>query len=234
MSSRFIERVFLGTGEGCPDKKTLETIEAYFQELIVWNKKTDLTGLRDLEAMAIKHLGDTLTLLPYIEDQELKILDIGTGAGIPGILLKILRPKTCVVLVDSRRKRISFLRYCIARLGLKDIEAINMRLTPESASTLTKMANSCKNAPSNDKSSPYFDVALSRATLDLSTMAKLARPLLKKRGHFILMKGPKGLQEIESARPLLVQDGWKIWYRETNLPIIGDRRVLVFGMVAFD
>jgi len=219
MNTRAVENVFAHAGLA-PKKASVRAITLYLQELLEWNARMDLTGLKGLESMAIKHVGDTLTILPWIKEDKLKLLDIGTGAGIPGIILKILRPRARVVLVDARRKRVSFLRFVISRLNLKGVEAIKARLPLKQ--------EDIKRYPSLGPGT--FDIAISRAVGDVVTMGRLSRPFLKKEGRFIIMKGPKALLELEKARETLEMEGWKVWHVESRLPVTGDRRVIVFGM----
>ena len=197
-------------------EKTRMLLRRYFQELMQWNQRMDLTGLKDLEAMAINHLGDTLTLLPLIEGRHgIRIMDIGSGAGVPGLILKILRPDVRMTLVDARRRRVSFLRFVIARLGLDGIEAIHAKIEPEKPCANLLQAG--------------YDMVISRAVTDILRLARLARPYLARQGILMAMKGPRGLEEIHALGPKLLDEGWVLECVERTLPISGAGRVIIVG-----
>ena len=210
-----IDEVLASTGISIPQGAN-ELLHTYFSELMEWNRRMDLTGFKDLGTMVISHLGDTLTVIPLLDKKShARILDIGTGAGIPGLLIKILRPEVHMTLVDARRRKVSFLRYIISKLGLQGVEAIHSSLTPH---------RPCPQLPQGD-----YDVVISRAVGDLLALARLAGPYLAKQGRFILMKGPKGVEEIHRFGPMLEKEGWSIEYVMRSAPITRAKRVIIIG-----
>ncbi|NDY41435.1 16S rRNA (guanine(527)-N(7))-methyltransferase RsmG [Dissulfurirhabdus thermomarina] len=186
---------------------------AYFEELARWNRRFNLTGLRDPAARVRKHLGDTLTLLPLVPPGPARVIDIGTGAGVPGLLLKILRPRLQVVLVDAVARKVSFLRAVIARLGLEGIWAEHGRVgEPEVP----------RRRPGGG-----FDLAVSQAVGSLAHLAALAGPVLGPRGMLVAMKGPGGAAELEAARAGLRAAGWAAEPVTARVPLTGHPRCLV-------
>ena len=110
------------------DEDKLSKLKRYYELLVEWNEKMNLTGITELEQVYLKHFYDSLTLHKIIDlNQNLSLVDIGTGAGFPGLVLKIVFPNLKITLIDSLNKRIEFLKFVINELGLKDIEAIHTR-----------------------------------------------------------------------------------------------------------
>lgn len=106
--------------------KTIETFELYLKELLKWNQKINLTAIRSEKGIVLKHFLDSLSVHPYLPNCS-SILDIGSGAGFPGIPLKIIQPTLEVTLIDSVHKKVDFQKHIIRTLGLKGIEAIHGR-----------------------------------------------------------------------------------------------------------
>ena len=106
----------------------IKQLEKYYELLVEWNQKINLTAIIEKEQVYLKHFYDSLTLNKVIDlNQELSLIDVGTGAGFPGLVLKIVFPNLKITLVDSLNKRIEFLKLVIKELDLKDIEAIHER-----------------------------------------------------------------------------------------------------------
>ena len=172
------------------DGKAVETFELYLKELLKWNQKINLTAIRSEKGIVLKHFLDSLSVSPYLPKYS-SILDIGSGAGFPGIPLKIIQPTLEMTLVDSVRKKVDFQRHIIRTLGLKGIEAIHDRVQDK------KILQSLGGK---------FDIILSRAFSDLRTFLVLSFPFLKKEGKVIAMKGGvddkeiRLLMEIEETR----------------------------------
>jgi len=143
------------------------------RELETWNRKINLTAITDPVAVAVKHFLDALAPAPLIPPGAF-LLDIGSGAGFPGIPLKVLIPSLSVMLIDASRKKVNFQRHVIRTLGLKDIEARHIR-----AEDMGRMADFVHG----------FDVIVSRALTALDTFVSMATPLLKKGGLLIALKG---------------------------------------------
>jgi 16S rRNA (guanine527-N7)-methyltransferase len=109
------------------DEKTAEAFDLYLKELLKWNQKINLTAIRTEKGIVLKHFLDSLSVFPYFSNIS-TLLDIGSGAGFPGIPLKMVEPSLEVTLIDSVRKKVDFQRHIIRRLGLKGIEAIHGRV----------------------------------------------------------------------------------------------------------
>ena len=168
------------------DEKGIEAFELYFRELLKWNQKINLTAIRTEKGIVLKHFLDSLSINPYLSD-VCTLLDIGSGAGFPGIPLKIIAPALELTLIDSVRKKVDFQNHIIRTLHLKGIEAIHGRVQDQGVVQRLK---------------ERFDVVISRAFSDLSTLLILSQPLLRKGGRVLAMKGRKEGGEIlfSSAR----------------------------------
>jgi len=166
----------------------------YMEILLEWNQKVNLTAITDCEEMILKHFIDSLTIVNNI-DKNSYLVDVGTGAGFPGIPLKIVREDIKIVLLDSLNKRIQFLNEVINKLDLKNIEAVHARVEEFG-----------KNKQYREK----FDVATSRAVANLSTLSEYMIPLVKVSGKCICMKGREVEQELQEARNAINILGGKI------------------------
>ncbi|MBS5843403.1 MAG: 16S rRNA (guanine(527)-N(7))-methyltransferase RsmG [Clostridiales bacterium] len=167
---------------------TLEDVEKfskYGDLLLEWNKIMNLTAVTDEREIVLKHYIDSITILPYLDRICCKtFIDIGTGAGFPGIPVKILRPDINVVLLDSLGKRVNFLNAVISELGLKEIRAVHMR------------AEDGGRAPEFREK---FDCAAARAVAPMNILLEYCMPFVKKNGHFIAMKGNAEEESYENA-----------------------------------
>ena len=152
----------------------IEKFYNYMNLLIEWNKKINLTAIIEPKEIILKHFIDSLTILKYIKNNE-TIIDVGTGAGFPGIPLKIVRDDLKITLADSLNKRINFLNEVISKLDLKNIDAIHTR-----AEELGK----------NKKYREKFDIATSRAVANMSTLSEYLIPFIKVEGRCILARSP--------------------------------------------
>lgn len=154
------------------DESKLSKLNRYYELLITWNEKINLTAITDKEEVYLKHFYDSLTLIKAIDlNDNLSLCDIGTGAGFPGIVLKICFPNLNITLVDALEKRIKFLNIVIKELDLKDITTIHAR-----AEEFAKEARE------------KFDIVTSRAVAKLNILNELCIPLVKVNGYFIPMK----------------------------------------------
>lgn len=161
------------------EKKMLKDFDTYANLLIEWNNKFNLTSIRDYNEIVEKHFFDSLIPLFNIDICG-KVADIGTGAGFPGIPLKIVRKNLKMYLIESNSKKCMFLNEVINRLDLKDIYVINKR--------------------SEDlEYREYFDFVISRAVARLNILSELCIPLVKVNGMFIAMKSSKAQEEISEA-----------------------------------
>ena len=164
--------------------KQIEKFFDYMNLLLEWNEKINLTAITEPEDIILKHFVDCATILKYIKDED-KIIDIGTGAGFPGIPLKILNEKLDITLMDSLNKRINFLNEIINKLDLKNIVAIHAR-----AEELAR----------NKEYREKFDIAISRAVANLSTLSEYMLPFVRKDGMVISMKGSNIEEEVKNAK----------------------------------
>lgn len=158
----------------------------YLSELKEWNKKINLTAITDDKDIIIRHFLDSLTLAPFLSGKE-TLLDIGSGAGFPGIPLNIVIPDLKVTLMDSVNKKVIFMRHIIRTIGLKNIEAVQARA--EDKETITRFA-AC------------FDVVTSRAFAGLGSFLDIALPYAKNGGALISVKGPKWMEELKGLKGL--------------------------------
>lgn len=161
----------------------ISLMAAHAIELIQWNKKINLTAIVDPLTMAEKHFIDAMAVQPFL-GKENRLMDMGTGGGFPSIPLKILNPSLQFVLVDSSRKKVTFLKHVIRVLGLKDIDAIHSRV---------------EDLAHDDIHSQTYDAVMSRAFTALEKFAGLALPLLKQGGTIYALKGKQAPDEITPA-----------------------------------
>ncbi|MDB5204646.1 MAG: methyltransferase GidB [Candidatus Taylorbacteria bacterium] len=163
--------------------KTIADLELYLKELLEWNEKFNLTGITEPQDIWHKHFMDSLTVFKSIPEKAIKIIDIGTGAGLPGLVIQILNPRLHVTLMDATGKKVEFLKHMVKILELKNTIAIQNR------------AEILGHNPSYRES---FDVALSRAVALLPTLLEYVLPFVKVGGIFIAQK-KDGLEEIETS-----------------------------------
>lgn len=151
--------------------QTVETLVAYLQLIEKWNRVHNLTAVRDPERMLTQHLLDSLAVLPELPRRDdLRLLDVGSGAGLPGIPIAVLRPSWQITLIDSNGKKASFLRQAVAELGLAKVEVVQARVE-------------------EFKPSQCYDIVISRAFSDLADFLAGARHLVCPDGALVAMKG---------------------------------------------
>lgn len=183
--------------------KQLEQFYEYMNLLLEWNEKINLTAIVKQEDVILKHFIDSLTINKYIEKNK-TIADVGTGAGFPGIPLKIYRPDLKVVLVDSLNKRIIFLNDVIAKLDLKDISTVHSRI---------------EDFGKDKKYRESFDYVTARAVANLTTLSEYLIPISKVNGMCICMKGNEVEGEIRDSEKAINLLGGKIEKVDSfNLP----------------
>lgn len=163
-----VEKLSLSLPEGAMDR-----LLAYLALLVKWNGAYNLTAIRDPEQMVIKHLLDSLSIAPYVQGGSL--IDVGTGAGLPGLVLAIVKPELDVTLLDSNGKKVRFLRQVIADLKIGNASAVQMRV---------------------EEFDRQFDLVSSRAFATLADMVNGSRQLLAENGEFLAMKGVHPTEEI--------------------------------------
>ena len=174
-------------------KEQIEKYYNYMDLLLEWNEKINLTAIIEPREIILKHFVDSLTIAKYIKDDE-KLIDVGTGAGFPGIPLSIVKENTDIVLLDSLNKRINFLEEIKQNLKLKNITTIHGR---------------AEEFGKNKKEREIYDIATSRAVAPLNILLEYLLPLVKVGGKAICMKG-SNIEEIENAKNALEILGGKI------------------------
>ena len=172
----------------------LEKFYKYMQMLIEWNEKMNLTAITDPDDIILKHFIDSLTILKEIP-RGAKVVDVGTGAGFPGIPISIMNETIKITLVDSLNKRLIFLQEVIKELKLQNVEIIHAR---------------AEEFGQDKKYRESFEVATSRAVANLSTLSEYLIPLVKVNGKCICMKGPDANEEINQAEKAIEVLGGKI------------------------
>ena len=168
----------------------------YYNMLIEWNSFMNLTAITDFDEVLKKHFTDSVSLIraiPDLAEKRFKVIDVGTGAGFPGIPLKIVFPNISVVLLDSLNKRVNFLNEVISKLQLTDITAMHGR---------------AEDFAQNKEYRESFDLCVSRAVANLATLSEYCLPFVKKNGRFISYKSEKVSEEFEvSGKAISVLGG---------------------------
>lgn len=193
------------------NEKQINQFKKYYELLVEWNEKINLTAIIEKEAVYLKHFYDSATIAKVIDlDKETSLCDIGTGAGFPGIVLKILYPGLKVTLIDALEKRIKFLNIVIDELNLEDIETIHAR-SEEYGITNREI----------------YDVVTARAVAPLPVLIEYCVPLVKEKKYFIPLKANIS-QEIEISKnaiqQLKIQEEKRI---EFKLPIENSNRTII-------
>lgn len=165
----------------------------YYEELIDYNKHTNLTAITEKDEVFYKHFYDSLTLIPFINNKEGSLCDMGSGAGFPSLPLKIVFPYLKITIVDSANKRIKFLKDLVNKLNLENVTIVKDRVEEFGVN--------------NQKS---FDYVTARALGNLTLITEMALPMLKVDGSFLAMKGSKVLEEINDANNAINLTGGKI------------------------
>jgi len=168
-------------------KEQLEQFYQYEKMLLEWNEKINLTSITEENEVILKHFVDSATISHYIKKDD-KVADIGTGAGFPGVPLKIINSENDLVLIDSLNKRINFLKNVIEELRLKNIKAIHSR---------------AEEIGHNKEYRQKFDIVTSRAVAKLNVLLEYMLPLTKIGGRCICLKGPNIEEEVNEAKMLL-------------------------------
>ena len=181
----------------------LQQLERYYELLIEYNKVMNLTGITDKEEVYLKHFYDSLTITKVIDLSNYETLcDVGTGAGFPGLVIKILYPHLKVTLLDSLNKRLNFLNIVIKELNLKDIETVHTRV---------------------EEYHKKFDITVARAVAPLNILIEYCIPITKVNGYFIAMKG----KNEEASNALLKLNSEIIATNSFLLPIEDSNRTII-------
>jgi 16S rRNA (guanine527-N7)-methyltransferase len=191
----------------------LAHLERYLAELKRWNARINLTALKTDRDIIIKLFLDSMALLPFLRTPS-SLADLGSGAGFPGLVLKIARPELALTLVESSGKKAAFLDYLASLLKLDKVEVTNVHLTHSLAREW----------------GPRFDAVVSRAAFSLTQLVELASPVLKPGGALLAPKGPLGWEEAEAAQKIAQAQGLSSWEIKTyQVPFGEESRVLVMA-----
>lgn len=191
----------------------IRQFEAYYEFLISCNKKINLTAITDKADVAVKHFADSASLLCAVNIKEgAKVIDVGTGAGFPGVVLKIMRPDIEITLLDSLNKRIAFLKeLCL----LLNIEARCIHARAEDAAKKAELRES-------------FDIASSRAVANLRTLSEYCLPFVKVGGVFAPLKGPSADSEVcEAVNAVKILGGSEAKIKEISIADFSHKIVLI-------
>ena len=184
----------------------VEQLDKYCDLLLEYNKHTNLTAIKDKESVYLKHFYDSLTINKYIE-KNAQVLDIGTGAGFPGMVLAITRPDLNITLLDSNNKKIKFLEYLVKELNIPNVTLIYDRAE--------KFAH---------KNHEKFDIVTSRAVARLRILCELSIPVLKINGLFIGMKSNLDEELNESLDTIKILNADILKRNQFKLPIENSKR----------
>jgi 16S rRNA (guanine527-N7)-methyltransferase len=182
------------------DSRQVKQFELYYQELIEWNKRINLTAITDYSSVQVKHFLDSLTITLALSEEEVagqdfNIIDIGTGAGFPGVPLKIVFPQARLVLIEPTTKKTAFLHHIVRKLELENVEVLNSRA--EEAAHLPLYRE-------------QFTLVLSRAVGLLPTLVELTLPFCRIGGRFIAQKKGEIEQEVNRAKEAIAVLGGKL------------------------
>lgn len=195
------------------DASRNQAFRRYMELLKEWNQKMNLTAIEDDNEVALKHFVDSISILPFLPEGKCKLADIGTGAGFPGIPVKIVRDDVDVMLVDSLDKRVTFLNEVIKELGLKGIGTVHARAEEFGSKAENREA---------------YDISVARAVAGLPVLLEYCLPLVKKGGMFIAMKGSNVEEELQqSAKALDILGGKIEEVKEMSLPFSDNKRNII-------
>ena len=175
------------------DDDTFNRLNTYAEMLLETNKSFNLTAIRDVDGVTVKHFADCLTIFNYVDiKKNAKIIDVGTGAGFPGLVLKLARPDIEMTFLDSTKKKLGFIENVLNETGMNG-ETLHVR---------------AEEAGQSAKYREKFDFATARAVAGLPTLSEYCIPFVKKGGTFISMKGSTVDEEIKNAKkPLKILGG---------------------------
>ncbi len=185
--------------------RQINQLLGYLDHLLLWTKAYNLTAITDPKEAFVKHLLDCLAVvadLPFFEHSDVGILDIGTGAGLPAVIIAIMKPDWHITALDSNGKKVRFIRQMVGELGLTNLTPVASRI---------------------EEFDGEFDVITSRAFASLTDFATLAKPYLKPDGMLYAMKG-----KAPSVDDLTALSDWQTHTKTIQVPELGDDRCVVY------
>jgi 16S rRNA (guanine527-N7)-methyltransferase len=197
--------------------------QLYSEELVEWNQRINLTAITGYDEVQLRHFLDSLTLVPALRDMpwakgDFALLDVGTGAGMPGIPIKVFLPRIRLVLLDSVAKKAAFLKHVVGKLGLEHVEVVTGR------------AEEVAHQPDYREK---FELVVSRALSKLSTAAELTLPFCRQGGFFIAQKKGPIKEELSQAAAAIDILGGKVKeVRKVNLELLEERSLVIVGKVS--
>lgn len=200
------------------DEKALERFDIYAKLLVEWNEKINLTAITDPEGIVMKHFVDSLSLFSAIEIPEgAKSIDVGTGAGFPGLAMLIARPDLKITLLDSTNKKLNVIRDILQNLDL-ECEVLHTR---------------AEEAGQNNAYREQYDFATARAVSNLRDLSEYCLPFVKKGGTFISMKSAKAEEEIAEGRKAIKILGGNIKEKKTfEIDEAGERTIILIEKIS--
>src|SRR6266511_3120408 len=207
------------TAWGLPlSEAQIDQLATYAAELRRWNERVNLTAIDDEAGIVVRHFLDSLRCALSWGDAPGSLVDVGAGAGFPGLPLKILRPELRLTLVESVAKKAAFLRHVVDMLGLAGVEVVVAR-----AEALGRDA----------AHRGRYDVAVARAVAELRVLAEYCLPLCRVGGRFLAPKGAQIAAEVQSAQPAIAQLGGRLLaVEDVDLPGLEPRSLVVVAKVA--
>ncbi|MDE3088576.1 MAG: 16S rRNA (guanine(527)-N(7))-methyltransferase RsmG [Chloroflexota bacterium] len=196
----------------------IDAFELYFGELVTWNSRFNLTTITERDEVVVKHFLDSLSVAPGLPPNAVSLIDIGSGAGFPGLPLKIVFPALRVTLIDSTGKKVEFLKHIIAALNLCDATALHARAE--------ELAHDAAHRE-------QYDAAVARAVADLATLLEYALPFVRVGGLFIAQKGVDVDGEVRRAARAMRELGGRL--REVapvRLPGLEPRHLIIVDKIA--
>ncbi len=195
-------------------EKHLHALSVFERELMDWNQKFNLTAIRDAESIRVKHFLDSFScILAWKTNPPKRLIDVGTGAGFPGIPLKILYPNMRLTLVESVGKKVKFCEHIVKTLGLEDVTVIHAR---------------AEDLGQKREHREAYDWAIARAVANMNVLSEYLLPLVKVGGTALAQKGENGPAEAQSAEGAMKLLGGKLKQLiPVNLPGVADDRYLV-------
>lgn len=193
----------------------MEAFELYYRELIIWNERVSLTAIANYEEVQVKHFLDSLSCLQVLTSipPQARYIDIGAGAGFPGVPLKLVHPQIKLTLLEATGKKARFLEHIVAMLGLREVDIVRGR------------AEEVGQQPAHRE---RYEVALARAVAEMSILLEYALPLLTLGGMFVAQKGMEIEDEVEAAQAAMKLLGGQMKeVRAVHLPGLEAPRHLV-------